>query len=159
MDSVRAVMSFVFVCLCAASCSTADRHTVIPRLDPVTGNVNFGSPRLSDIEKQLDAIIIPEVNFRGANIHDVAEFLDQAITQYEASGDASGFTRARIACDVERNPRTWPVITFRGKDMTVLRVLRLTVALGGLVYHADDRTITISRQPKTSRTSPSRDGE
>lgn len=136
-------LAFVLVLICAAlfGCTR-------PRgMTPVRGPFGSTSRQLTGAEKDLQRIVIPDVFFNGANVHDIASYLNEAIRRY---GD--GHSRVRLLCNVEKDPETWPVITFKANDLSVLEALTLTVELGGLTYHVAEDTVTISRKTGSNKT-------
>ena len=142
----------VVLALCVIGCSKNAQRVAAPELDPSTGNLRSDASPLSSAEGRLDAIAIPEIDFRGANIRDVIEFLDSAVTRFGGERDKTDAGRIRIVADVGQES-TQPVITFAGKGMSILHALRLAAALGGLEYRVQGNTVTVSKRPEANTAS------
>jgi general secretion pathway protein D len=117
------------------------------------------------IRSKLEAIILPEVNFRGANIYDVVEFLTNASVEYddpELPIEQRGVNFIlRIPGESAEQPAEpddpfapavtpratgagrVPLITFNARHLPLFDVLRVVMDVGGLRYRITDNVVMI----------------
>lgn len=111
-----------------------------------------GARNAPETEKRLSAIIIPEIDFRQANIFDIIAFYDKAIPQHGTGAETNDATRIRIrvhkaALGGEALPYALPelppCLTFTAKKISLLNALRLTAGLAQLELFMDGNVITL----------------
>ena len=120
------------------------RHRASIRdFDRDTSEVKIDESKLNAIEKRMNAIIIPQIEFRQANIVDIINFFDVVVKDIGEGIEKSDETRIRIAIDRENTGNQTPVITFASRKMPLLYALKFTMKLGSLEYKIDNRTVTV----------------
>ena len=119
------------------------------------------------IEQRMAAVIIPEVDFRQANLLDVVDFLDSMVAEHGDGVEKSDDTRLRLRMGdffttEEHRARlpphaTWwtgtpdmPLLTFAARDISLLEVLGIMVSVGGLEYTIHGNVVSINDPKKRS---------
>jgi len=117
------------------------------------------------IERRMAAIIIPEVDFRQANLIDVVQFLDCMVSEHGGEIEKNDDTRVRVRMGEffttedhrARLPphATWwtgtpdmPLLTFAAHDVSLLETLGIMVSVGGLDYTIHGRVVSINDPKK-----------
>jgi hypothetical protein len=120
---------------------------------------------LHDIEQRMKAIIIPEVDFRQANIRDVITFLDCRVAEYGAGlekhvdtrvsvGIGRHFSQAERRAILPPHAIHWtgmpdePLLTFAAQDISLLEALGIVVSVGELEYTIRGREVSINDPKK-----------
>ena len=111
---------------------------------------------LSDVEKRMKAIIIPEVDFRQANLFDVIDFMDKMGERYGAGQETREDSRIRIQGDKSLLPvelkhgvgDNTPCLTFTAKNIPLLTLVKLMTQVSSLRYVIDGNVVTISKPPR-----------
>ncbi len=106
----------------------------------------------SDIEKRLSSIVIPEVGFRGARIYDIVEFFNACVTEFGSEAGRGEQTRLQVklhesALIYPSLPyalsRSHPLLTFEGKNMSLLDALRQVAGFEQLKLHMGANAVTL----------------
>jgi hypothetical protein len=117
------------------------------------------------IERRMSEIIIPEVDFRQANIRDVITFLDGMVSKYGAELETHDDSRVRVAIGrhftlAERRaflpPHAihWsgtpdePLLTFAARDISLLEALGIVVSVGEMEYSIRGQEVSIDDPKK-----------
>jgi hypothetical protein len=120
-------------------------------------DLNIDESKLNAVEKRLNAIVIPEIDLRQANIVDIIKFFDSAIPQFGTGQETNDATRIRLYVDVPTVRDDPPVITFACRKMPLLYALNLTVQLGRVSYRVEGNVVTVFR-PKQEAKVPDNTG-
>jgi hypothetical protein len=104
----------------------------------------IGKPDPSaELKKQLEAIVLPEVEFREASVTDVVEFLRQASKKYTKDKTEINFVLALPEGKA-------PTVTLSLRKIPMTEVLRYITVLTGLQYQVDPHAVVISPALKFS---------
>ena len=113
--------------------------------------------------RKLDKIIIPEIEFRQANIHDIVDFLNKATVEAGAptSGEAKKDTTfvlnlgdadkkagesETLSQTATKTEETAPEVTFTARSISMLSALKIITQVSGLKYKVVDGTVMIEPQ-------------
>ncbi|MDD5519605.1 MAG: hypothetical protein PHI84_02190 [Kiritimatiellae bacterium] len=105
-----------------------------------------------DIEKRLAAIIVPEIDFRQANIFDVVDDYNHCVAEYGTGAEKKEETRLQIrlhesaiiqSCPPYALPIDAPLLAFSCKDVSLLEVLKITVNVLQLKMHMEGNVVTL----------------
>jgi hypothetical protein len=133
---------------------------------PVANTWSAGVDRTSrdDIEKQrrraallkkMDDIVIPEIDFRQAKLHDALEFLQEASVKHDAEKRGMSFILKLGGSSPQANvndpfaePDTsedaWePLITFSARDITLHEAIDIITDVAGLRYRIEGGVVVI----------------
>lgn len=108
---------------------------------------------LSEVEKRMKAIIIPEVDFRQANLFDVIDFMDKMGGRYGSGQETRDESRIRIKGDKSLLPvelkhgvgDNTPCLTFTAKNIPLLTLVKLMTQFSSLRYVIDGNVVTIAK--------------
>lgn len=107
-------------------------------------NIITGRQRAQEMVK---GVVIPEIEFRQANIFDVFLFLQTACAEYSTGRTARVTFKLDLPPQGISNDDDVVPLTFGAKNMSVLEALNLIVGLARLAYEADgDDVIRITRR-------------
>jgi hypothetical protein len=120
--------------------------------DPKTAGDLVDPKTLTPIEKRLNAIIVPEIDLRCANIYDIIDFFDHCIKDNGAGIEKIDKSRVRLVVDKKGFGKDVPLIHFASLKMPLLYALRLTCNLGDVKYKVKSNTVTIYQPPKQDGT-------
>lgn len=126
----------------------------IPNLSTVEIGKNpaENEPIQKEIEKRLEAIVIPELDFRQANILDIIDFYDKAVTDYGTGAEKKEKSRLRIRLHESvinhsyppySLPIAAPILAFAGKEMSLLEALKISTNLARLALHYEGNVVTL----------------
>jgi hypothetical protein len=118
-----------------------------------------------DIERRMNEIIIPEVDFRQANLRDVIMFLDCMVSEHGAGREKHDDSRVKVGIGrhftlAERRallpPHAihWsgmpdePLLTFAARDIGLLEVLGIVVSVSEQEYTIRGRVVSIDDPKK-----------
>ena len=101
------------------------------------------NPKIAALTKKLDSIIIPEVQFREANVADVVQFLTTAAKEYDAA-DKTGVNI--VLMDKANNSK----VTLALQKVSVHKILKLTAEMAGLSVDVEDDGVVL-RKPKEEK--------
>lgn len=108
---------------------------------------------LSDVEKRMKAIIIPEVDFRQANLFDIIDFMDLRVKTQGTGQETRDESRIRIKGDksllpVERKHGfgdNTPCLTFTARNIPLLSLMKIMTGVSSLRYVVEGNVVTISK--------------
>ncbi len=116
------------------------------------------------ILRKMELILIPEIDFRQANIHDVVQFLQDASIEFDQSPGARGVNfilklssgdmpMARPAAPADpwgmavdlapAAPAGTELITFRAREISLLEALRIVTDVANLKFRVDGNVVMI----------------
>ncbi|MCE9614957.1 MAG: hypothetical protein K8T26_11810 [Lentisphaerae bacterium] len=136
------------------------------REDQETQKPTRGDTPTDLILKKMESIIIPEIDFRQANINDVVQFLQESSIEYDpapdkrgvniilnmGAGDAAAMAPAAAAGEfgdfgaTEEAPAAAggaELITFRAREMSLLGALKIVTDVANLKYRIEDNVVMI----------------
>lgn len=115
--------------------------------------------------KKLDKIVIPEINFKQANIRDVVDFLTEATVEFDSSADPDEKKGANIILnlpsaaapieppDIFAEPEDeadlksvgveTPLITFSARYISTLEALKIVTEVANLKYNINGENISV----------------
>ena len=105
-----------------------------------------------ETEVRMSAVIIPEIDFRQANIRDVVEFCGSAIAEHGTGLEEDKESRLKVrihnsALVCKRLPyalpEVSPLITFAARDISLLEALNIIMELAHLKMSIDENVITV----------------
>lgn len=112
------------------------RHVTLLTVIPVgedLGPDRVASFGAAEVLERLKNTVIPELDFRGANIHDVIAFF-QDVSRKEGRGKVVNIVlNLREEQDAFAPPRV-PLITFNARQITLMEALRITTEVANLRY-------------------------
>ena len=131
-------------------------------------NLPVVEPDRHETERRMNEIIIPEVDFRQANVRDVIMFLDCMVLAYGAGrekhdgsrvsvGIGRHFTLAERRALLPPHAIHWsgmpdaPLLTFAARDIGLLEVLGIVVSVGELEYTIRGRVVSIDDPKRLAR--------
>ena len=97
-------------------------------------------------------IIVPEIDFRQADIFDVVECYDKFVADYGTGAEKKEETRLQIrlhesaliyTCPPYALPMHVNLIAFAGKDLSLLEALKITVNVSQLKMHMEGNVVTL----------------
>jgi len=138
-----------------------------PEITRTAGDLPPDTLALHAIERRMENIVIPEVDFRQANLLDIIDFLDHMVLEHGAGVDLNDDTRLRIRVGrhvtrQERRARLPPhalswndgtrdvcLVTFSARDMPLLKILGIVIEYGDLEYTIHGRVVSVNipREP------------
>ena len=136
------------------ACSAGQRDEQPKLFDPKTEGDLVDPKTLTPIEKRLNDIIIPEIDFRCANIYDITDFYDDCVKKYGGNAEKEDKSRVRLACDKRGFGNDTPVLHFGSLKMPLLYALRMTCAIGDVKYRINGNTVTLYKPKKTGSSNP-----
>jgi len=113
------------------------------------------------IIERMKAIVIPEIDFRQANIYDVVQFLQDNSREWDPDRKGvniilhlgeqeaapapvtTGFFGAVEAQPGVKEAGDVPLITFRARDVTLFEALKIVTEVASLKYRIEDRVVKI----------------
>ena len=116
--------------------------------------VKSAETNLNETEKRMNAIIIPEVDFRQANIFDIIHFYDAVVPTVGAGPETNDSTRIRIKVDKAGLGAKPPCITFACRKLPLLYALRVTANVGGLEYKTEGNIVTVFKPAQEANKVP-----
>jgi hypothetical protein len=131
-DLIKSVIICMFVMLTGAG--TVLAQSAVPAVT-ATERAEAG---LGDLEARMKGIIIPELDFRAANINDVVEFLIDQSRMFDKR-DKRGVNIALAS----GSDSFGPPITFKGRELSLLEALHLVTQLAGLSLRIDNNVVKI----------------
>jgi len=123
---------------------------------PVTRQASVEEMRRRKITEKMENIIIPEVDFRLANINDVISFLQEASVEYDRSGDqkrgvniilnlrsGTGGAPGEFGAEQAGGVSEVPYVTFKARDISLLEVLKTVTEVAGLKYRIEGSVVMV----------------
>ena len=104
-------------------------------------------PAREAISNKLDRISIPEVDFRGANIHDVIDFFAEASKEFDrdtADGMPKGVNIILNLRVTSGRLREVPLLTFSARDVKLGEALRISCEVAGLAYEIENNRVLVA---------------
>ena len=144
---VLAVLTFA-ISLSAFACPADGKHEPPKPFDPKTAADLVDPKTLTPVETRLNAIIIPELDFRCANLFDIVAFYDDCIRKHGGDAEKNDGSRIRLVCDKTGFGKDIPLIHFSSLNMPLLYALRLSCALGEVKYQIQENTVTVYKPKK-----------
>jgi len=99
-------------------------------------------PRTQALARKLDAIVVPEVDFRQASLPDIVQFLAEQAQKHDAG--KSGLNIALTSGG------STSLVTLRGSNMSLQEVLRAVADAAALSLDLEDDTVVL-RKPSEAR--------
>jgi hypothetical protein len=101
-------------------------------------------------------IRIPKVDFRGANVIDMLQFLDQCVERFGSGRETNEESRVRITWTSDLQDSTQggdfrPYLPPRSEDVTILESLKTIMAGSGLQYTVSNRWVIVDLKRKSTR--------
>lgn len=107
------------------------------------------SPKEQAIINKMEKIVIPEIEFRQANIHDVIDFFVKASIAEDKSTTDPNAKGVNIILNLGGpqdgsiyNP---PEITFTARYISLLQAVKIVTQVAGLKYHVEDNAFVITK--------------
>jgi hypothetical protein len=113
-----------------------------------TGSVTrLAETNLTETEKRMNAIIVPGIEFRQANICDTIDFFDGVVATAGVGPETNDATRLRIRIDKSGlgDGDQVDCITFNARKVSLLIGLRLVTKIAGLEYRTEGNVVTVYR--------------
>ena len=154
---VRLAVVAVAFPLSVFACSKDGQLEPPKPFDPKTAGDLVDPRTLTPIEERLNAIIVPEIDFRCANIYDIIDFFDDCIREHGEGIEKIDKSRVRLVADKKGFGEDVPLIHFASLKMPLLYAVRLTCEIGELKYRIKGNTVTIyqlAKQGGTAQASP-----
>ena len=150
MNKLSVILSVLTVVLPLSvfACPADGKHEPPKPFDPKTAGDLVDPKALTPIEKRLNAIIVPEIDFRCANTYDIISFYDGCVKKYGGEEETLDKSRIRIVVDKTSFGDDVPLNHFSSLKMPLLYALRLTCALGDLEYRIKGTTVTVFKPKK-----------
>jgi hypothetical protein len=107
-----------------------------------THAINTVSPPIQSLTDKMGRIIIPEIEFRQANIHDVVDFLVKA----SIAGDTATTDPRIKGVNIILNLRGFagvPQITFTAREVTLLQAIKAITQVSGLRYYVEGNAVMV----------------
>ena len=149
--SVMATILAVMLPLSGFTCPADGKHEPPKPFDPKTAGNLIDPKTLTPIEERLNAIVVPEIDFRCANIYDIIAFYDACVKEHGGDREKDDKSRVRLVSDEKGFGEDIPLIHFASLKMPLLYAIKLTCKIGGLEYRIKDNTVTVFRPEKTNR--------
>ena len=150
---ILAVVTAWSVCRADQICITSDKGVTYGPFDVRAGAVlNLGDETFTIAKvktapnKTLDAmeaIRIPEIDFRAANIHDVVAFLMEAGKEFDKNKKGVNLL-LDLHADKPDAGQEVPLITFSARDITLLESVKLVCKVANLKYFVRDGVVMIA---------------
>jgi hypothetical protein len=97
-----------------------------------------------DIVKKLETIVIPEIDFRQANIHDVVDFFQKASIHFDPGVDPKAQKGVNIILDIgHTGEKPAPLITFSARSVSLAEALKITTRVSGLKHVIDGSIVLV----------------
>ena len=152
MNKLSGILTVLMVALPISvfACPADGKHEPPKPFDPKTSGDLVDPTTLTPIEKRLNAIIVPEIDFRCANIYDVIDFYDLCVKEYGGDAEKNDKSRVLLVCDKTQSKEGVPVtlVHFSSLKMPLLYALRLTCKLGDVTYRITENTVTVYKPEK-----------
>ena len=97
------------------------------------------------LEKKMGQIIIPEIDFRQANIQDIVKFLQAASVKFDKSAEVQGVKG--VIMIVRLGEKDVREITMSARYISLLDAMKTITRVAGLTYRIDGQVVVI--EPKT----------
>jgi hypothetical protein len=127
----------------AFACSQDGQHEPPKLFDPKTEGDLVDPKTLTPIEKRLNLIIVPEIDFRCANIRDIIDFYDHCVKEHGGEQEKHDKSRVRLVADKKGFGKHEPLLHFGSLKMPLLYALRLSCDVGMLKYRIKDNVVTV----------------
>ena len=144
---VLAILTVV-IPLSVFACPADKKHEPPKPFDPNTSGDLVNPKTLTPVEKRLNSIIIPEFEFRCANLFDIVEFYDSCIKKHGGDAEKNDKNRIRLVCDKTGFGDNIPLLHFSSLNMPLLYALRLSCAVGDVKYRIKDNIVTVYKPEK-----------
>jgi hypothetical protein len=129
-----------------SACPADGRHEPPRLFDPEKAGDLVDPTPLTPIEERLNKIVVPEIDFRCANIYDVIDFYDHCVKEHGVDAEKDDTSRVRVVCEKTGFGADLPLIHFASLKMPLLYAIRLTCKLGGVKYRIKDNTVTVYKE-------------
>jgi hypothetical protein len=129
--------------LSTLACPADGKHEPPKPFDPKTAGDLVDPKTLTPIEKRLNAIIVPEIDFRCANIYDIIDFYDLCVKKHGGGDEKDDKSRVRLVYDEIEFGDAPPLLHFSSLKMPLLYALRLSCKVGMLKYRIKDNVVTV----------------
>jgi len=150
MNKLSGILTVLMVALPISvfACPADGKHEPPKPFDPKTSGDLVDPTTLTPIEKRLNAIIVPEIDFRCANIYDIIDFYDQCVKEHGGEDEKDDKARVRLVCAKAEFGGNIPLLHFSSLNMPLLYALRLSCAVGDVKYRITDNTVTVYKPKK-----------
>lgn len=148
------------------SAGSSDRSGISPGTVPVSGNsgpslpakpgrpgsvrirakLDKYSPKKEAILRKLNSIVIPEMDFSGANLNDVIAELVRLGAKHDTAPhgpDDHAGVAIRVNLDGNRTGDDLPPITFKARNVTLSQTLKVIADMVGVRYKVGDEGVDI----------------
>ena len=98
------------------------------------------------LEAKMKRIMLPEIDFRQADIRDVVNMLRETSAMYDTDGEAGGRKGVNIILRL-RDTDEPPQITFSATNFDMLEVIKILTQIAGLTYRVTDNAVIIEARP------------
>jgi len=102
-----------------------------------------GNKQAAALTKKLESIIVPEADFRQANISDVVQFLVSIAKENDP--DKTGVNIVLI----DKNNQS--TITMSLKKVSLYKVLKLVAENAGLTIHLEDQVVVLRKRAEVKK--------
>jgi hypothetical protein len=143
----------------------------VPVFDAASCGIAIDRKSLSEAERRLLRIQVPEIDFRQANLFDMLDFLDACIARFGRGPELNDKTRVRIVWDsdlerplgpddpfdMEAPPPKEPFEPYLPppyRRIPILYSLKMIVEGSGVRYSVSNLTITVEQKMKTANNTP-----
>jgi len=106
------------------------------------------SPAKESLQKKINSIIIPSINFTDASVADAIQFLRQRSQALDTSEPDPQKRGVNFALGLPESSPADPKITLQLQNAPLLKALQLICDAGNLQYTVGDHTVTISPKEK-----------
>ena len=119
--------------------STPDANTSAVA-QPLSGNGRNAVVLKTSIEEKMSKIIIPEINFRQANIRDVVDFLNKSAKENDKETSDPELKGVKITLNLPESAiQPCPAITFSARYVSLGAALGVISPVAGLEYDIDSK--------------------
>jgi len=122
-------------------------YSALQRLISETMSAKFDPGELTDVEKKLESIVIPEMSFRGACTGDALLWLAESSVKHDPK-------RTGVVFEFDRRALPQGHVDMTVPNISCLRFLRIVVATQGLKYETKDGKVIVTtrrgEQPEAS---------
>jgi hypothetical protein len=151
-------MKLISILLLAITCgcASAPKHD-LP--NPYAG-VNFSVVNSPRTIRRLDSIMVPEVHFQEADIHDVIQWMVDFSSDFEKTHGKQGVTFfVPLGLTIsDRPPPELSKITFTAANVSLLEIIKITATITGLDYVIYDKGL-LQFRPKEGQPTAGGDGK
>lgn len=95
----------------------------------------------STVEKKMQEIKIPEIDFRQANIRDVVQFLQDASVQFDKTDAAQGEKGVNMILNLQATDA--PLVTFNARAISLFEAIKIVTQVANLTYRIDGNVVMI----------------